>query len=181
MKNQRIGLIIAALLLSAYASATELAPDWEMLSADGQKIRLSDEVEKQPVVLLFWASWCPYCKALMPHLQSIRLEYGDAVEILAISFRDKGDPVGFIRERGYEFVALPEGDAIAKMYEVHGTPGLFVIDGNRRITFDLLDLPSITRPTSGEKLSNSQKAAYLAPYWAAAIRENIDSVLDATE
>ncbi|MCP5091039.1 MAG: redoxin domain-containing protein, partial [Gammaproteobacteria bacterium] len=28
---------------------------------------------QQPVILLFWATWCPYCKALMPHLQSIRL------------------------------------------------------------------------------------------------------------
>src|SRR3546814_9228256 len=31
----------------------------------------------RPTVVLFWATWCPYCKALMPHLQSMLDEYGN--------------------------------------------------------------------------------------------------------
>jgi hypothetical protein len=33
--------------------------------------------------VLFWATWCPYCKALMPHVQSNLDEYGKQVRVVA--------------------------------------------------------------------------------------------------
>jgi len=66
-------------------------------------VRLSEEVRRQPFILFFWATWCPYCKALMPHLQSLRFEYGDRVKILAINLIDAdGDPVEYVRNAGYD-------------------------------------------------------------------------------
>ncbi|MCH7538346.1 MAG: redoxin domain-containing protein, partial [Proteobacteria bacterium] len=75
-----IALILSSMVPAA-AIATELqvAPDWTLSTPNGQAINLADEAEKQTVVLFFWVTWCPYCKALMPHLQSIRIEYGDSV------------------------------------------------------------------------------------------------------
>ena len=35
-----------------------------------------------PTIVLFWASWCPFCKALMPHLQSIIDEYNYEVRVV---------------------------------------------------------------------------------------------------
>jgi thiol-disulfide isomerase/thioredoxin len=175
----RIFLIITAILLfgsPAITYSAELAPDWSLESADGEIIRLSDEVSKQTTVLFFWATWCPYCKALMPHLQSIRLEYGDDVRILAINFREKGDPVGFIRDAGYDFTILPDGDEVAKAYEVWGTPGLIIVDAEQRIQFDLRLLPRLEIPTTTKPASHSSRAAYMAPYWAAELRKAIDIV-----
>ena len=60
--------------LSTSVQSAEIAPDWALVSSEGQTVRLRDEVKQQTTVLFFWATWCPYCKALMPHLQSIRLE-----------------------------------------------------------------------------------------------------------
>jgi len=178
MKNSVvIGVILGFLVAGSQALSAEMAPDWTLLSADGRTMRLSEEVQQQPVVLFFWATWCPYCKALMPHLQSIRLEYGDQVKILAINFIDKGDPVEFIRDAGYDFTVLPEGDDVAAAYEIYGTPGVIVVDHAQQIRFDLRDLPPRYPPNTGKKLSHKRKAAYLAPYWAAAIRTSLDSVL----
>ena len=178
----RLTVITAALLLTATtALAADLAPDWRLASGDGGSVRLSQEVEKQPVILFFWATWCPYCKALMPHLQSIRLEFGDSVKILAVNIRDKNDPVAFIEKAGYDFTVLPHGDEVAELYEIYGTPGVIVIDGEQRAQFDLRLLPQFSIPSNGKKLSNSTKAAYLAPYWAAEIRKSIDAVLAETE
>jgi thiol-disulfide isomerase/thioredoxin len=178
--HMRLLQIIIALLVLGHpaisVNGAELAPDWSLESADGEVIHLSEEVSNQTTVLLFWATWCPYCKALMPHLQSIRLEYGDDVRILAINFQEKGDPVGFIREAGYDFTILPDGDDVATAYEVWGTPGLIVVDAEQLIRFDLRALPRIEPPPEIKSAGRSVQAAYLAPYWAAELRKAIDAV-----
>jgi len=180
MRNKTIrATMIALLSASSLAQSTQLAPDWSLVSAQGQSIRLSEEVRRQPVVLFFWATWCPYCKALMPHLQSIRLEYGDRVKILAINFIEKGDPVGFMKDAGYDFTVLPDGDDVAKAYEVYGTPGVIVVDRGQQVRFDLRELPPLATPNLNMKSSHRRKAAFRAPYWAAEIRKSIDSVLQA--
>ena len=174
-------LLIALLLSSivpAAAIATELqvAPDWTLSTPNGQAINLADEAEKQTIVLFFWATWCPYCKALMPHLQSIRIEYGDSVKILAINIFEEADPVAFINNVGYDFTLLLDGDAVAENYGIFATPGLFVIDANRRIDVDIRTLPSLSPPGNGKKKSHARRAAYLAPYWAAEVRKSIDRI-----
>ena len=113
----------------------------------------------------------------MPHLQSIRLEYGEDVKILAINFREDDDPVAFIEATGYEFTVLPNGDDVAKLYEVWGTPGIIVIGAGREVEFDLRALPRIAPPESTKADSHRAKAAYQAPYWAAAIRLSLDALL----
>jgi len=175
-----ITVYLLIIIFSNYASAADslVAPDWTLVATDGQTVNLNDEAQEQTTVLLFWATWCPYCKALMPHLQSVVLEYGDKVKVLAINIKEDGDPVEFIESAGYEFTLLPNGDNVADAYKIAGTPGVFVIDHNRIIRFDLRRLPAIDSPSTGKAAGNRQRAAYLAPYWAAAIRQSIDVVLE---
>ncbi len=179
MRCARSVVFLLLLLASqAPANAADMAPDWSLVSSSGETVRLSEEVKQQTTVLFFWATWCPYCKALMPHLQSIRLEYGDDVEILAINFREDGDPVTFIEDAGYDFTVLPDGDAVAERYGVHATPGIIVVDGQQEIRFDLRKLPRRKFPSEDVQTgSHKRKAAYRAPYWAAAIRKSLDEVL----
>jgi len=177
----RPAAIVAALVMlvaTTPACTAELAPDWRLESADGDIVRLSDEIREQPAILFFWATWCPYCKALMPHLQSMRLEYGDRVKILAINFREDDDPVAFIKNAGYDFTVLPDGDEVAAAYGVHGTPGVIIVDGNRQMQFDLRTLPRRDPPAHAKSSSHRKKAAYRAPYWAAEIRKSVDRVLE---
>jgi hypothetical protein len=114
----------------------------------------------------------------MPHVQSIRLEYGDEIRVLAIHFRDdKGDPVAYIESAGYDFTLLPNGDAVAKLNKVWGTPGLMIIDRDRIIRYDLYTLAQLDLSATGKSPTHSKKAAYLAPYWAAELRKSLDLVL----
>jgi hypothetical protein len=117
----------------------------------------------------------------MPHLQSIKLELGDDIEILAINIRDKNDPVAFVEAAGYDFTVLPDGDAVAELYGIHGTPGVLIVDSEQVLRFDLRALPQREIPSSGEKLSNAKKASYRAPYWAAEIRRALDAVIESEE
>jgi len=172
--------LLFLLLLQGIALADDavVAPDWTLVSAEGDSVRLSDEVQDQAVVLLFWATWCPYCKALMPHLQSLVLEHGDDIKVLAINFKEKdGDPVAYMRDTGYDFTVLPDGDDVAADYQVYGTPGVIIVDQKRNIRFDLQSLPRLDPPASRQPASHKRKAAYRAPYWAAEIRKSTDEVL----
>jgi len=175
------GLVLAATLSMSVMSSegnTWLAPDWELESVAGETVRLSDEVHEQPVILLFWASWCPYCKALMPHLQSLQLELGDEIRILAVNFADKdGDPVAYMKEAGYDFTVLLEGDAVAAVYKIYGTPGVVLVDRNRGVRFDLRDVQLPEAQRLDDTADNKRKAAHRAPFWAAEIRKSVDEVL----
>ncbi|MDJ0710760.1 MAG: TlpA disulfide reductase family protein [Woeseiaceae bacterium] len=178
----KLKLIFAALCLTlcnhVAAELPRTAPDWTLRSTDGDLITLSEVAADQPVILLFWATWCPYCKALMPHIQSIRLEHGDSVRILAVHFRDDdGDPIAFIENAGYDFTVLPDGGEVAKLNGMWGTPGVLLVDAELTVQYDRYELPKLEVPDDSGKRSHSRKAGLLAPYWASELRKSLDSVL----
>lgn len=171
-------LSMTVLLASpAYAELT-IAPSFTLTDADGQKITLPSKLDGVDIYL-FWASWCPYCKALMPHLQSIQIEYGDDVRVYALNIRDDEDPVEFMQNYGYDFVILPEADPVMGLYGVRPTPALFLVDRQGVVQFNLYQT-MLDDSNDWESLSNRQKAARRAPGWAAEIRRTIDNMLGET-
>ena len=181
MRITAVAANIALVVMLAHAApvqAAESAPDWALRTTDGETVRLSEAVEKRPAIVFFWATWCPYCKALMPHLQSIRLEYGDAVDILAVVIRDdKGDPQGYVDGLGFDFTVLPGGDDVAGLYGVFGTPGVILVDQDRNIRFNLYELEPPELPADVQDAKHGRKAAYRAPYWASEIRKALDAII----
>lgn len=169
--------LLTLLAVSAAADAEDnTAPDWTLYTPEGTSVELSQVSKDKPQIILFWATWCPFCKALMPHLQSIRLEYGNDIGILAISIMEDGDPASYITEAGFDFTLLMDGDPVAEKYDITGTPGVIIVDTKRKIRFDLRNLPGIELGINGEKLSRKQAAKQLAPYWAAEIRRALDTL-----
>jgi thiol-disulfide isomerase/thioredoxin len=156
-------------------------PSFEAVTAGGNDFRFPDDLQG-PMIVLFWATWCPYCKALMPHIQSVLDEYGHGVRVLAINFREDDDPAEFIETYGYEFLLLPNADEVASSWGVKATPGLFLVDRNGLATFSLRAIPdeafSGERYEDYEELKHYQKAARKAPYWAARLREALDDLLE---
>jgi thiol-disulfide isomerase/thioredoxin len=170
--------LVLSLAGTSAGADSHTAPDWTRNSIDGESITLSEVAAEQPVILLFWATWCPYCKALMPHIHSAKLEYGDRIRVLAVHFRDdKGDPGAFIESAGYDFTVIPDGNQLAKLYGVWGTPGVLIVDGEQKVRFDLYALPKPDFPTGDAEISHPRRAAFRAPYWAAELRKALDDVL----
>jgi thiol-disulfide isomerase/thioredoxin len=169
-------LILALVLFAQQGLAQNLAaPAFTLPDTDGTQVTLPRTHEGVDIYY-FWASWCPYCKTLMPHLQSMRIEYGDAVTIYALNIRDDEMPELFMLEHGYDFVLIPEADSIMEAYDVQATPALFIVDGQGKIRFNLYDM-FFDDSSEFKALTHGQKAARRAPYWAAEIRKKIDQVL----
>lgn len=63
------------------------APDFRMLTEDGEEVRLSD-FQGKPTVVNFWASWCPPCKNELPHFEAAYKEYGEQVNFVMLDLAD---------------------------------------------------------------------------------------------
>jgi thiol-disulfide isomerase/thioredoxin len=133
--------IMALTLLATSVSAgdeadRELAPDWTLPGVEGAPLNFYQHSADRPAVILFWATWCPYCRQLMPHLEKLRQEFvSDGVNFYALDIWEDGDPVAYMKENGYGFQLLLNADEVAKTYGVKGTPGLFVVDANRAVLY----------------------------------------------
>jgi peroxiredoxin len=108
-----------------------VAPDFILKDLDGNKVRLSDYRENV-VLLNFWASWCPPCRAEMPSMESLKAKMeGEEFIILAVSV-DASSPnnvKNFVQKNGYTFDILHDPDqAVAKAYLVSGIPTSYIID-----------------------------------------------------
>ena len=62
-----------------------LAPAAAVQDLDGQPLNLAQLVGKKPVLLEFWATWCPLCAALLPRIEAVHAKYGDRVDIVVIA------------------------------------------------------------------------------------------------
>ena len=81
---------------------------------------------------MFWATWCPYCRAFMPYLAGIQKDYAaQGVKIVAINAKEdgRGDPKAYMQGLGFAPISVANGDAIAKSYGVEYIPGLLIVDG----------------------------------------------------
>lgn len=117
------------------ASGTEkmAAPDFTVYDADGNEKKLSDYFGK-PIVLNFWASWCPPCKNEMPHFEKLYGEVGEDITFLMVDSVDgQRETVetgkAFIESSGYTFPVLYDSDMdAAYTYGVSSLPTTYFID-----------------------------------------------------
>lgn len=102
--------------------------DWQLVNLEGEKIRLSD-YKGQPVLLIFWATWCPYCKKLLPGIQTLNDKYHSlGLKVIGVNIKEDWKPHVYWRNHEYTFDTVLEGDEIANHYGIKGTPGIVFID-----------------------------------------------------
>jgi thioredoxin-related protein len=97
----------------------------------------------------------------MPYLQNVYDAAGkDKLDVYAIDFKDEdGDPVAELRERKQTFTLVRDGDPIAALYGVKGTPGLFLVDAKGDIVYKRSggDAPEKVEAALREKLGLPQR------------------------
>lgn len=106
------------------------APDFTLKALDGKQVKLSDYKGK-PVIINFWASWCPACKAEMPDFEKTYQAYKDkGLVILAV---DVGEPVvsveSFRQKYNLTFpILIDENSRVTRLYQVIPLPSTYFVD-----------------------------------------------------
>lgn len=120
------------------AKEPEKAPDFTVYDGEGDPVSLYESFGR-PLVVNFWATWCPPCKSEMPHFEALYKEYGDRVEFMMIDLtdgtRDTEESVKqFISDNGYSFPVYLDSDMDAAMaYSIQSIPTTIFFDGEGNI------------------------------------------------
>lgn len=114
------------------------APDFTVQDAGGSNVKLSD-MRGKPVVLNFWASWCPPCRGEMPGFDEVYRELGDEVQFMMVCLVDgssetKASGMAFIEENGFVFPVYYDVMYDAAMaYEIWSIPVTYFINARGEI------------------------------------------------
>lgn len=117
---------------SASPVAGRPAPDFTLETVDGDSVTLSD-LRGQVVVLNFWATWCPPCRAEMPALEEVyTARRDDGLVVLAVDQAEPADLVTDFRdELNLSFpLLLDPGYVVSDEYRINLLPSTFFIDRN---------------------------------------------------
>jgi peroxiredoxin len=106
------------------------APDFTLETPDGETVSLAD-LRGQVVLVNFWATWCPPCRAEMPAIQQMYERYRDqGFTVLAVDMQETDAQVAaFVDEMGLTFPILMDRDgSVSARYQVKALPSTFFID-----------------------------------------------------
>jgi peroxiredoxin len=144
-------ILLFALLLSVVLAATAQkpgagltalldkpqAPDFQLSDVDGNIHRLSD-YRGRVVIVNFWATWCPPCRAEMPSMQRAweKLQQ-EEIMMLAVNVGEDEDTIfQFTANYPVEFPLLMDLDSkIIGEWPVRGLPTTFVVDPQGRLAY----------------------------------------------
>lgn len=131
---------------------------WSDVALVDGRVLPAAELRRRPVVVEFWATWCPFCKKQNPVLQRLHAEQGGrGLTVLTFSIdRQAADVVAYLAKQGYTFAAAMAGAQSQQWFPRRkGLPVVYVVDTDGRIVFheagemfpeDLLALARYARP-----------------------------------
>jgi thiol-disulfide isomerase/thioredoxin len=145
--------LVAGILAAAMAGPVaavdkgDAAPAWQARDFAGHTVDFPAVAQGKPTVVVFWATWCPYCRAFMPYLKNIQADYAQqGVKVVAINAKEdgRGDPQAYVQGLGFAPIAITNGDDIAKAYGIQYIPGLLIVDGKGMVAYrrPWTDLPA---------------------------------------
>ncbi|WP_176560188.1 TlpA family protein disulfide reductase [Brevibacillus dissolubilis] len=112
------------------------APVFELNDLMGKPFALT---KGKPVLLNFWATWCPPCKAETPDLVAVSEAYGDQVTFIGVNVTTQ-DTMEDVRRFAADYqvsypIVLDETGEVTKQYRVSAMPTSFVLDAQGVIVY----------------------------------------------
>lgn len=140
MKRRGFSALGLASVLPALAQAQSPVPgaliDWPAISLlDGRKIDATSW-RGQPAIVVFWATYCPYCKRHNAHIEGLyRATQGQALRVLGVALDTDEDAVRrYMAVSGYTFpVAMDSGNLRQRLTTRRVIPMTCVLDRRGRL------------------------------------------------
>ena len=129
-----IAVVVAVQLWQGRGLPEGPAPALAGTGIDGKPLGLAETLRAangKPVLVVFWATWCPVCEAEDGNIQSISRDQ----PVLSVAMQSEG-VARHLRERELAFATIddPNG-ALAAAWNVRGVPSHFIVDGAGNVRF----------------------------------------------
>ncbi|HKV73926.1 MAG TPA: TlpA disulfide reductase family protein [Gemmatimonadales bacterium] len=147
MKRTCFAALGALLLATAPCLAQEeagirvgaAAPAIKVNDLDGKPVDLGQWIGHRPVLLEFWATWCPNCEELLPKLKTAYTRWSDRVEFLGINVTVNQTPEkvrGYVKEHAMPFRILydDEGTSV-RAFDAPATAFVVILDGAGTVVY----------------------------------------------
>lgn len=140
-------LLALALLLPHPASAQDqiglplgaTPPAVTLEDLNGNAVDLSQWIGKKPVLLEFWATWCPLCKALMPRMEAAHAAHKDDVQFLIVAVGVNQSPRSirrYLKKQPLPGTVLWDGKGAAvRAFEAPTTSYIVVLDKQGKVVY----------------------------------------------
>jgi len=139
LKEIVIGLVIlfiASNVLSYLRQPTldsNIFPETKTALIDGDVFN-SSEAKGKPLLVHFWALWCPTCKLEAPNIETLSKEY--EVLSIVVNSGDNAKIKAYMEENDLHFRVINDKDGHwAKQFKVEAFPSTFIYDANATLQF----------------------------------------------
>jgi thiol-disulfide isomerase/thioredoxin len=141
-----VALLLGLLATPASAQEDEIGisrgatpPAVTIEDLDGKPVDLGQWVGKKPVVIEFWATWCPLCAELFPRLEAVQRRYGDAVQVVVVAVGVSQSPASIKRHltrHPMGFPVLWDGNGAAvRAFQAPGTSYVVMLDAKGKVVY----------------------------------------------
>jgi thiol-disulfide isomerase/thioredoxin len=114
--------------------AQDLAPEVSGLDLLGNELQLKYGQYNKPLILYFFADWCPICKFQNPVISSLNEDY--PVVAIAMQSGSNQQLTKYLEQHGLSLTVINDSDgAISSSFGVQGVPATFIIQQDAQIAF----------------------------------------------
>ena len=91
----------------------------------------------KPLVINFWASWCPPCTDELPYFERLRQTYGDRIRVVTVDWNEEPSVASaYLRARNLDLpVVSDEQSKIYAAYSLSKVPDTIVLDAQGKVTY----------------------------------------------
>src|SRR5882724_3249209 len=117
----------------------ETPPAVTLESLTGDSVALSQWIGKKPVIVEFWATWCPICAALLPRMEAAQRKFGDRAEFLVVAVavnQSKNTVRRHLERHPMPFTFLWDGNGAAvRAFQAPSTSYIAVLDSTGKVVY----------------------------------------------
>ena len=146
-----LGALVSSFVVPVHSAAAQIqmwdvglkvgadAPSAMVERLDGSAVDLATFYGKQPVVLEFWATWCPLCRKLEPSMQAAREKYAGKVTFVGVGVPANQTPEkqkAYVDDKKLSGVyTFDRSSAAMKAYAVPHTSYIVVVGPDRKVAY----------------------------------------------